>query len=162
MSADVHAGATTFSKPSDVQLIATRVFDAPRDLMWAAHTQCEHLRKWQLGPEGWTMPTCEIDLRPGGSYRFVYAGPDGDGFQFSGVYREVMAPERIVNTETMDVSTVETVNTLTLTEADGRTLLRVVVDYPSNEVREQVIATGMLEGWAQTYDVLEEYLRSLK
>ena len=162
MSTDVHAGATTFSKPSDTQLVATRIFDAPRELVWAAHTQCEHLQKWQLGPEGWTMPTCEIDLRPGGSYRFVYSGPEGAGFQFSGAYREVAAPKHLVITEMLDEGPVETVNTLTLTEADGRTLLRVVVDYPSNEVREQIIATGMLEGWAQTYDVLEEHLRSLR
>ena len=162
LTTETRIGATTFTQPSDTQLVATRVFEVPRELVWAAHTQCEHLQKWQLGPEGWTMPTCQVDLRPGGSYRYVYAGPEGAGFQFSGAYREVQPPERLVNTEMLDDGPTETLNTLTLAEENGHTILRVVVDYPSREVREEIIATGMLEGWAESYDVLDTYLHSLK
>jgi uncharacterized protein YndB with AHSA1/START domain len=160
MSSATQVGATTFTRPDDTSLIAERFIDAPRDLVWAAHTQCEHVQQWLLGPEGWTMPSCEIELRPGGKWRYVYESPDHDtGFAMSGEYREVKAPERIVNTETMDDAPVETVNTLTLTEQEGRTLVRTVVEYPSNEIREEIIATGMLGGWAESYDRLEAYLR---
>lgn len=163
MQTQTRIGATTFEQPSDTQLVATRVFDASREMVWAAHTQCRHLQHWQLGPEGWSMPQCEVDVRPGGQYRYVYAGPDGAGFQFSGEYREVHEPDLLVNTEMLDDGPTRTLNTLTLTEQpDGRTLLRVEVEYPSRYVREEVIATGMLEGWAESYDVLEEYLDSLR
>lgn len=108
------------------------------------------------------MPVCEIDLRPGGKYRYVYAGPDGAGFQMSGEYREVQAPDRIVNTETMDDYPTETLNTLTLTEENGRTIVRTVVEYPSKELREEIIATGMMDGWAESHDRLEAYVRSMR
>lgn len=151
-------GKTTFEFPSDTQLVATRHVDAPRELVWAAHTECEHIKHWQVGAEGWSVSGCEIDLRVGGSYRFAYSGPEGAHFQFTGVYREIDAPERIVNTERMDDAPVETVNTLVLTEHEGGTLIRAIVDYPSAEVREQILATGMLEGWDKSYADLEEYL----
>jgi uncharacterized protein YndB with AHSA1/START domain len=153
--------STTFTMPDDTTLVATRTIDAPREAVWAAHTQCEHLQRWQLGPEGWTMPVCEIDLRPGGTYRYVYQGPGGEGFQFTGTYREVVAPERIVNTEMLDEGPTETVNTLTLKEENSRTVIHVVVEYPSKEVREEALATGMLDGWAKSYDDLEAYLRTM-
>ena len=161
MATVTQVGATTFTRPNDTHLIATREFSAPRDLVWEAHTRCEHVKEWLLGPEGWTMPVCEIDLRPGGKWRYVYAGPDGSGFQMSGEYREVEAPERIVNTETMDDAPIVTLNTMTLTEDGGRTSLRIVVEYPSTEVREDIIATGMMDGWAGSYDRLQTYLDSL-
>lgn len=161
MSDVTRVGATEFDRPSDTQLTATRVIDAPRDLVWAAHTQCEHTRHWLLGPEGWQMPVCEIDLRPGGRYRYVYKGPDGPGFSMSGEYRDVRDHERIVNTETMDDAPGETLNTLELTEADGRTTIRTMVEYPSRELREELISMGMLDGWAESYDRLESYLRAL-
>jgi uncharacterized protein YndB with AHSA1/START domain len=109
------------------------------------------------------MPSCEVDLRPGGKWRYVYESHDGgSGFTMSGEYRDVEAPRKIVNTERMDdISTVETVNTLTLEEQEGRTLVRTVVDYPSNQTREEIIATGMLDGWAESYDRLEVYLHAL-
>ena len=158
--ADVtRVGATEFARPNDTQLIATRVLDAPRDLVWAAHTQCEHARNWLLGPEGWQMPVCEIDLRPGGTYRYVYEGPDSPSFSLSGEYREVRDRERIVNTETLDDAPSETLNTLELIEEDGHTVVRTTVDYPSKELREEIVAMGMLDGWAESYDRLEEYLR---
>lgn len=158
MMETTHVGQTTFEFPTDTQLIATRLIKAPRSLVWQAHTQCDHIKRWQIGAEGWQVSACEMDVRPGGSYRDVYSGPDGGGFQFSGVYREVEEPERIVNTERMDDSPIETVNTLILSEEEGGTLIRAVVDYPSTEAREQILATGMLDGWSKSYDDLEEYL----
>jgi uncharacterized protein YndB with AHSA1/START domain len=162
MVSPIQVGSMTFTKPNDTQLTATRELDAPRELVWAAHTQCEHVRKWLLGPEGWTMPVCEIDLRPGGKWRYVYKGPDGAGFQMSGEYRDVKSPERVVNTEKMDDYPTETLNTLTLSEENGRTIVHTVVEYPSKEIREEIIATGMLGGWAESYDRLQEYLRVRK
>ena len=158
---ETQVGSMTFTKPDDTSLVATRVMDAARDLVWAAHTQCEHVQQWLLGPEGWTMPICEIDLRPGGRWRYVYEGPDGATFPMSGEYREIQAPARLVNTETMDDSPADTLNILTLTEENGRTVVRTVVEYPSKEIREGIIATGMMEGWAESYDRLQRYLCSL-
>jgi predicted acetyltransferase/uncharacterized protein YndB with AHSA1/START domain len=155
-------GAMTFTKPDDISLVAERIMDAPRELVWAAHTRCEHVRQWLLGPEGWTMPSCEIDLRPGGEWLYVYRDRDGEaGFSMRGEYREIKAPERIVNTERMDDNPVETVNTLTLEDQGGRTFVRTVVEYPSEEIREQIIATGMLGGWAESYERLEAYLQEV-
>jgi uncharacterized protein YndB with AHSA1/START domain len=109
------------------------------------------------------MPTCEIDLRPGGKWRYVYEGPDDAGFSMSGEYREIKRPERLVHTETMNEAPVATLNELTIRgEERGRTVIRVVVTYPSKEFREAVVATGMMDGWAQSYDRLEKYLFSLK
>lgn len=163
MAATTHIGSTSFSKPADNTLIAKRTFAAPRERVWAAHTQCEHVKQWLLGPDGWTMPTCEIDLRPGGKWRYVFQGPKGaTGFSFSGEYQEVEASHRLVNTETMDDAPVHTLNTLVLTEEEDYTTLQVIVEYPSSEVREQIIATGMMDGWAESYDRLDSYLASMK
>jgi uncharacterized protein YndB with AHSA1/START domain len=159
MASSTQVGSTTFTRPNDTQLVAMRLISAPPDFVWEAHTLCEQVKQWLLGPDGWTMPVCEIDLRPGGKYRYVYEATDGRTFQMSGEYQEIEAPERIVSTESMGDSPVQTVNTLTLTENGGRTVLRTVVDYPSKEVREEIISTGMLEGWNKSYDRLEKYLR---
>jgi uncharacterized protein YndB with AHSA1/START domain len=161
MTSPIQIGSMTFTKPNDTQVVATRTIDAPRDLVWAAHTQCEHVQKWLLGPEGWKMPVCEIDLRPGGMWRYAYEGPDGAGFQMSGECKEIQAPERLVYTERMDGSPGEALDTMTLTEEGGRTVVVTVVEYPSQDIREQIIATGMMDGWAESYDRLERYLRTL-
>src|ERR687885_209634 len=93
-------GSTTFTMPSDAEIVATRVFDAPRRLVWEAHTSPEHVPHWMLGPEGWTMPVCEIDLRPGGAWHFVWRRADGtEEFEMRGEYREIVPPERLVYTE---------------------------------------------------------------
>ena len=130
MTDSINVGSMTFTKPNDTTLVADRTLEAARELVWAAHTECRHIKQWLLGPEGWTMPTCEIDLRPGGAWRYVYQGPDGATFSMSGEYRLVEAPERVVNTETMDDAPVQTLNTLTLVEEEGRTVLHTVVEYP--------------------------------
>ena len=114
MAATNKAGATTFTTPSDREIVMTRVFDAPRRLVLEAWTSPEHLPHWMTGPPGWTMPVCEIDLRPGGAWRFVWRKADGTEMEMRGVYREVVPPERLVSTESWGGDWPETLNTLDL------------------------------------------------
>jgi uncharacterized protein YndB with AHSA1/START domain len=152
---------TTFTTPSDLEVAATRVVDAPRVLVWEAWTDPKHVSRWMLGPEGWTMPICEIDLRPGGTWRFVWRKADGTEMELRGVYREIVPPRRLVNTESWGGDWPETVNTLILTEEDGRTTMVCTVLYPSKEARDRALGTGMKDGWSQSYDRLDTYLASV-
>jgi uncharacterized protein YndB with AHSA1/START domain len=160
MAQETMVRGTTFTEPSDTEIVATRTFDGPRQLVWDAHTKCEHLQNWQTGPEGGTMPTCEMDLRPGGKWRNVYGDGAGGTFEMGGVYREIVPLERIVNTEVFEGN--EAIDTMTLTEENGKTKLTVSVKYPSHEALEGAKSTGMEDGWAQGYDRLEEYLKTLR
>lgn len=153
-------GKTTFTTPSDREVVATRVINAPRTLVWEAWTNPEHVPHWMTGPEGMTMPVCEIDLRVGGEWHFVWRQPDGSEMEMRGVYREIVPPERLVNTESWGGDWPETLNTLVLTEEDGKTTMVCTVLYPSKEARDKALATGMKEGWAQSYDRLDEHLRA--
>lgn len=159
MAQETMVRGTTFTEPNDREIVATRWFDAPRQLVWDVHTMCEHLPNWQTGPEGGGMPTCEMDLRPGGKWRNVYTSPGTPPFEMSGEYREIVEPQRLVNTEIFEGS--EALDTLTLTEEGGRTKLMVSVVYASNEEREAAKATGMEDGWAESYERLDRYLRTL-
>jgi uncharacterized protein YndB with AHSA1/START domain len=154
--------ATEFSQPTERQIVARRVFDAPRQLIWDAHTSPRHVPRWMLGPDGWSMPVCEIDLRPGGTWHFVWRKDDGQEMPMEGTYREVAPPARLSHTERWGGDWAETLQTLELSEKDGRTTMVVTVDYPSREDRDRATQTGMLEGWSQSYDRLEAYLRSLR
>jgi uncharacterized protein YndB with AHSA1/START domain len=151
------------STPSDEEIRMTRLFDAPRQLVFEAMTRPEHVRQWWgcLG-EGYSVPVCEIDLRVGGKWRFVNRHPGGE-FAFYGEYREISPPDRLVFTETMEPypepgSTVTTV----LTEEGGKTRMTATVRYPSKEVRDIVIGTGMEKGAAISYDRLEDLVIALK
>ena len=152
-------GTTTFTTPSDRELVGARVFDAPRQLVWDAHVKQEHVPHWMTGPDGWTMPVCEIDLRRDGGWRFVWRQPDGTDMEMRGVYREVAAPERLVHTEAWGDDWAETVNTTVLTEQDGKTVLTCTVVYPSKDARDRALGTGMKDGWSQSYDRLDAHLR---
>lgn len=154
-------GKTVFSTPSDREILAVREFNAPRELVWAAFTEPEHLPHWMLGPEGWTMPVCEVDLRPGGRWRFVWRRSDGTEMEMDGEYREVEPPERLVNTERWGGDWPETLNTQVFTEEDGRTTVACTVLYPSKEARDAAMGTGMKDGWAVSYDRLEGYLAAV-
>jgi uncharacterized protein YndB with AHSA1/START domain len=154
-------GATTFTTPSDREIASTRVFDAPRRLVWEAWTNPKHLPHWMTGPEGWTMPVCEIDLRPGGAWHIVWRKSNGTEMAMRGVYKEVVAPERLVNTESWGADWPETVNTLTLSEQGGKTTITLTVLYPSKEARDAVLETGMKDGLSTSYDRLAEYLRTI-
>jgi uncharacterized protein YndB with AHSA1/START domain len=154
-------GVTTFTTPSDREIAMSRVFDASRRLVWEAHTNPKHLPHWMLGPEGWTMPVCEIDLRPGGTWHFVWRRSDGNEMSMTGVYKEVVPPERLVNTERWGPEWPETLNTLILNETGGKTTMVSTVLYPSKESRDAALKTGMKEGVDVSYARLEEYLRSM-
>lgn len=158
-----HAGApaTEFTTPSDREVMARRAFDAPRQLVWEAHTRPEHVQRWLLGPDGWTMPVCEIDLRPGGAWRYVWRHGDGREFGMHGVFREVVPPERIVHTEHFGDGPPAVV-TSTFAEEGGRTLLTVRVAYASKEIRDAALASGMTGGWGRSYDRLAEQLPGLR
>jgi uncharacterized protein YndB with AHSA1/START domain len=149
---------TTLTRVSDVEISITRDFAAPRTLVFDAHTKPEHVSQWLLGPEGWTMPVCEIDLRPGGSWHFVWRRDDGTEMEMSGVYREVVPPERIVNTERWGPEWPETVNTVRFTEDDGTTKVTQTVRYPSKEARDVALATGMMTGVEHSYELLDALL----
>ena len=161
MMATAHRiGDTTFSTPSDREIVITRVLAAPRRRVFEALTDPEHVPHW-YGPRGWTLPVCAIDFRPGGAWRFVCRGPDGTDMGMRGVYQEITPPERFVSTESFDDYPGESLNTLVLSEEAGRTTITTTVLYPSKEVRDAVLGSGMQEGASQTYDRLAEYLRAM-
>jgi uncharacterized protein YndB with AHSA1/START domain len=157
-----NAGALKVTTPTDREIVLTRLFDAPRRLVFDALTTPELLKRWLLGPPGWSMVVCEIELKVGGKFRYVWRNIDGTEMGMHGVYREVVRPERIVNTETFDfgcdAQSGEAVGTAVLTEQDGRTTLTTTVLYPSKEARDATIASGMERGVAASYDRLEELL----
>jgi uncharacterized protein YndB with AHSA1/START domain len=154
-------GATTFTTPSDREIVMTRVFDAPRTLVWEAWTNPEHVPHWLLGPEGWTMPVCEIDLRPGGAWHFVWRRSDGSEMEMRGLYREITPPEGLVSTESWGGDWPETLNTLVLSEDGGKTTITQTVLYPSTEARDAALQTGMKDGASESFDRLAEYLRTI-
>jgi uncharacterized protein YndB with AHSA1/START domain len=149
--------------PDEPTLVMTRVFDAPRRLVWDATTKCEHLKRW-WGPRGFELVFCEMDPRPGGTYRYVQRAPDGSEHPFKGEYREVVPPERVVNTFIYDVEGIRdhvAVVTGTLDEEDGKTTLTSTTVFESIEVRDAALATGMVEGAKETYERLDELLATL-
>jgi uncharacterized protein YndB with AHSA1/START domain len=149
--------------PSEQEVRLTRLFDAPRQLVFDAMTKPEHVKNWwgRLG-DGYSVPVCEIDLRPGGKWRFVNRHPDGEA-AFYGEYREITPPSRVVFTEIFEpypdsVSVVTSV----LTEEGGKTRLTATVRYPSQEVRDMVMGTGMARGAGISYDRLEDLVAQLQ
>jgi uncharacterized protein YndB with AHSA1/START domain len=159
------ANSDTFqvTTPSDREIRLTRLFDAPRQLVFEAMTEPAHVKQWwgRLG-EGYSVPVCEIDLRPGGRWRFVNRHPNGEAV-FYGEYREITPPSRVVFTEIFEpypdsVSVV----TAELTEENGKTRLTATVRYPSPEVRDMVIESGMARGAGVSYDRLEDLLSDLQ
>jgi uncharacterized protein YndB with AHSA1/START domain len=149
--------------PSDREITVVRVFEAPREFIWDCHTKPELVQRWMLGPPGWSMPVCEIDLRVGGKYRYVWR-QDSDGHEFGshGVHREVVAPERLVTTESMDGFDGESVNTLELVENGGRTTLTINMCFPSKTHRDGALQSGMSDGMAMGFDRLESLLEEQK
>ena len=147
--------------PTDREIVMTRVFAAPRRLVFDAWTKPELLTRW-LGARDWSMVVCEIDLRVGGAYRFVWRGPDGTEMGMGGVYREIVRPERLVNTETFDDPWYagEALDTLALTEQGGTTTATTTVLYESRDVRDAVLKSPMDKGVAEGYDRLAELLAS--
>ena len=160
------ANSDTFkvTTPSDCVIVLTRLFDAPRHLVFEAMSKPEHVRRWWGNlDDRYSVPVCEIDFRPGGKWRFVGRGPDGDYPAFYGEYREIDAPGRVVFTEFFEpFPDGGSVVTSELTEEGGKTRLTVTCEYPSKDVRDMVIGTGMAKGAALSYDRLEEIAASLQ
>ena len=146
---------------SDREFVTVRAFDAPRRLVFDAWTVPKHLPRWMLGPEGWTMPTCRIDLRPGGAWHFVWRRADGAEMSMRGSYRVVQPPERLVSTEQWGGKWPETQNTLALVEDAGRTTATITVRYPSRAAREAAFKTGMADGMEASFVRLDVYLKTM-
>jgi uncharacterized protein YndB with AHSA1/START domain len=159
------ANSETFqvTTPSDREIRMTRLFDAPRHLVFEAMSKPEHIQRWwgRLG-DGYSVPVCEVDLRVGGKWRFVNRHPHGEA-TFYGEYREIAPPERVVFTEIYEpFPDAESVVTAVFTEENGKTRLTATVRYPSVEVRDMVLQTGMADGAAISYDRLEEVTSELR
>jgi uncharacterized protein YndB with AHSA1/START domain len=152
--------ALQVTTPTDREIAMTRIFAAPRRLVFDALTKPELVKQWLLGPPGWSMPVCEIDLRVGGAYRYVWRHTNGNEMGMGGVYREIAAPERIVATEKFDEAWYpgEAVGTLVLSEQGGKTTITQTVLYQSREARDAVLKSGMEKGVAASYDRLAELL----
>jgi uncharacterized protein YndB with AHSA1/START domain len=162
MSAHAKVGETTYTTPSDREVVTTRAFDAPRELVWEAWTSPEHLPKWLLGPEGWTMPVCVSDLRIGGAWQFVWRSEeDGSEMGMTGEYREITPPERLVSTQSWGEGWLETLNTLVFTEEDGVTVVTQTILYASKEARDAALASGMREGMDSGFNRLDAYLPTI-
>jgi uncharacterized protein YndB with AHSA1/START domain len=159
-----NTGTLKVTTPSDREIVLTRVFDAPRNLVFDTMTKPELLKRWLFGPAGWSMVVCDDDPRVGGAFRCVWRGPDGNEMAMRGVYREVVPPERMVRTESFefgcDAQAGEQLATLVLTEQAGTTMLTLTLLYPSKEARDGAIASGMEHGVAASYDRLAELLAS--
>jgi len=162
--------------PSDREITVTRVFDAPRQLIWDCHTTPELVQRWLVGSPGWSMPVCRIDLRVGGRYRYIWRNNEsGKEFGSYGEHREIVAPDRLVTTEIMDGLDGQpmqdeppldpaqaAINTLTLVERDGRTTLSINMVFPTKEIRDMALQSGMSDGMAMGYDLLEGILDEQK
>ena len=153
----INTGTLQVSTPSDREITLTRVFDAPRQMVFDAFSKPELLKRW-FGPRGWSLVVCEVDFRVGGGFRFVMRGPDGKDMGMRGVYREIVAPERSVHMESFDDYPGESQVTAVFVEQDGRTTMTATVLYFSKAIRDIVIQTGMEHGAAESYDKLAELL----
>ncbi len=145
----------------DREIVWTRVFDAPRQLVFDAHTKPELVKRWLLGPDGWSMPVCDIDLRPGGRFRWVWRrDTTGEEMGMSGTYYEIDAPRRIVHGEQFDQPWYpgEARITSLFEEDGGRTTLTVTMQMETTEARDGVLESGMESGVKRSYDRLEEML----
>jgi len=152
-----NTGTLKVTTPSDREIVMTRVFDAPRDLVFDAFTKPELLKRW-FGPRGWSLIVCEVDLKVGGGFRFVLRGPDGREMGMRGVYREIVRPEHSVHLESFDDFPGESQVTTLLVEREGKTTLTATVLYTSQEIRDAVSKSGMEHGAAESYDRLAELL----
>jgi uncharacterized protein YndB with AHSA1/START domain len=153
----------TVAAKGELEIVMTRVFDAPRSLVFEAWTKPELIQRWLLGPDGWSMPICEVNLVPGGSYRMVWRKDAGGKEMTSrGTYREVVRPERIVCTETFQDPWYvgESVVTTEFADREGRTEVTMTMKYGSKEARDGVLKSGMESGVAVSYDRLEALLAS--
>jgi uncharacterized protein YndB with AHSA1/START domain len=158
------AGTLKLSTPSEREIALTRIFNATRRLVFEAITKPELLKRWLYGPEGWSLDVCEVDLRAGGAYRYVWRKPGVPELGVSGVFREVTPPERLVATEQFDNPWYpgEALITQQLAERNGRTTLTMILRYESQAARDGVLQTPMDQGLGASYDRLAKVLAELE
>ena len=155
----------TVTTPNDTDIVIVRGFDAPRALVWRAHTEPELMKKWLMGPPGWTLTTCEMDARTGGKFRNVFTQPGQPGFEVRGTFREVKAPERWVHTEEYAAAGAPpiasedglAVETMVQTEKGGKTTLTMTMRFPSKAARDSA-GTGMADGMEECYRRIDALL----
>jgi uncharacterized protein YndB with AHSA1/START domain len=158
----VNGTEITVMTPSDREIVMTRVFDAPRDLVFEAHSSCEHMSNW-WGPRKYEVATCAIDFRPGGAWRIVHLSPDGERHGFRGEYQEIVRPERIAWTFEYEGTPGQVApETYVFEELDGKTTLTTTSVFPTVEERDETLESGMVSGAAESYERLDEYLEVLK
>ena len=143
----------------DREIVITRSFNAPRALVWEAYNDPQLLKEWLLGPPGWSMVVCEVAKKVGERYHYVWRHQDGREMGMNGVAREIVAPERVVYTESMDGQPGNSLVTTILVEEAGRTFLTTTAVYDTREVREMVLKSGMEHGIAASYERLDNILR---
>lgn len=148
--------------PSDREIVVTRDFNAPRQLVWDTMSKPELLKRWLFGPPGWEMTVCEDDQRVGGTFKWGWKGPNGEEMLMTGEIRELKAPERAVRTERFEfgcnAQMGEQLATMVLTEKSGKTTMTLTLLYPSKEARDGAVASGMEQGMAFGYDRLDQML----
>jgi uncharacterized protein YndB with AHSA1/START domain len=149
--------------PSEREIRVSRTFEAPPDLVFECHTKPELVQKWLLGPPGWSMPVCEIDLRAGGRYRYVWRNDDkGVEFGVQGEYREVHAPSRLISVETMEGVTGEALCTATFAKSGDGTLFTLTMQFESQKLRDGALESGMTEGMSMSYDRLDDVSKEVR
>ncbi len=153
----------TVSTPTDRDAVITRVVDAPRGMVFDAHTRPELVQRWLLGPPGWTMPVCEIDLRVGGRYRYEWRSADGQSMGMGGTFKEVVRPTRIVATQVFDQDWTggETIVSTDIVEKNGKSTITTTVRFASREARDAALQTGMTTGMETGYERLEQLLEEI-
>jgi uncharacterized protein YndB with AHSA1/START domain len=162
MAQATNSGSAVVTLPADTQILITREFDAPKHLVYRAYTTPELVRRWWHAKRG-EMTVCDIDLRVGGGWRYVMIADGGMEVGFHGEYREIVPDERLVSTEVYEgMPDAEALDTLTLTEADGRTTMSILVEHATKEHRDAHIDSGMEAGLQDALDLLEEVAASLR
>jgi len=151
-------GSLKITTPTDREIVMTRTFNAPRQLVFEAMIQPELLKRWLLGPPGWEMTDCELAGEVGGAYRWAWRHADGQTMSLHGVFREWTPPARTVCTQVMEGAPGETLVTSVLAEQGGKTTLTTTVLYASREARDAALKSGMEHGVAASYDRLAELL----
>jgi uncharacterized protein YndB with AHSA1/START domain len=156
------SGKLKVTLPSDTEILLSRVFDAPRHLVFETMTKPEYVRRWWCCMDGYTMPVCEIDFRVGGKWRYVMVATDGSEVGFNGEYKEIVPAQRIVQTEIFEpFPDSPSLCTMTLEERDGKTYYQTLVKHTSKEARDMHVQSGMEVGAGIALDRLEEIAQSL-
>jgi uncharacterized protein YndB with AHSA1/START domain len=165
MATATTSGTAKVTLPADTQILITRDFNAPKQFVYRALTEPELIKRWWNAKRG-EVTLADVDLRVGGTWRYVMVTNDGTEVAFHGTFREIVPNERIVTTEIYEMPGLTdddaAVNTMTLTENDGRTTMTLLSEHPSKESRDAVIASGMEAGMQDAYDLLEEVAVSLR